>query len=331
MMKTTKMQTWQRNRIVSKRDDYMSEKTLNEVLAESSEFEGEDFEVATLLIDSDIVGFRAAAACDGRYYTIKDHIGRWKYKKDVVAACKEKGLSPGDIQSDYEPEPIGHALAAVISQVRNIELTMAAHYDYVQSEYYLTSSEQNFRLDINPMYKANRKGVHRPFHLKACKDYLQGEYGAKYCGKLEADDMIAVRAGELRAEGKPYVVCSIDKDFKQIVGWHYNWVNDEYWYVDEASALEFLWKQVVVGDATDNIQVPEGIGPGKAEKLFKDVDWNTIQEDELYQMVTDLYCEYLLKCGKKKEDKGIQAVKDFTDVRCMVEQTMSQVYLGEPR
>lgn len=301
--------------------------SLGDLISGGEAFEGEDMEVCTLLIDGDIVCYRPAAACDGRYYEIKGQVGRWKYKKDVVEACKEKGLSLEDITSGYEPEPVAHALASVKMTARGIEGAMSAHYEFVEAEYYLTASNQNFRLDINPTYKANRDGVRRPAHLGSCKEFLEKANGAEYCGRLEADDKIAVRATQLRAEGKPYVVCSIDKDFNQIPGWHYDWVKDEYWFVTDEMAREFLWKQVCVGDKTDNIFAPEGVGPAKANKLFTNVDWKTVSDEELYRLVIGLYSEFLTKCGKAKKDKGIQAVKDLTDVRCWVEETMSQVYL----
>ena len=288
----------------------------------------EDAPRCVLLIDGDIVAFRSAAATDGRMYTIKDSAGLWKYKKDVEEAAKERGLSLGDICITYVPEPLTHALNATRLQMQSIIGCMEAkHNDFCDVEVYLTDSSANFRLDINPMYKANRIDMHRPAHLKACKDYLVCKYEASYSGNKEADDMIAIRATKLKEAGRPYVICSIDKDFNQIVGWHFDWVKEEYWYVDEERAKEFLWGQVVTGDQTDNISVPEGIGPAKAKKLFEGVNWATVKEDELYEMVTGLYGEYLLKCGKLKKDKGILATKDLCDVRCWVEETMSQVYL----
>ena len=305
--------------------------SLSDIMGGGEAFEGEDVEVCTLLCDGDIVAYRPAAACDGKYYEIKGVPGRWKYKKDVLAACIDKGLSPEDITSDYDPEPEVHATTGTRMTAQGIERAMSAHWEFVQSEHYLTESDKNFRLDINPTYKANRDEVRRPKHLGACKQWLIDNFDAKLCGVLEADDMISVRATELRAEGKPYVVCSIDKDFNQIPGWHYNWVNDEYWYIDDEMAREFLWKQVCVGDKTDNIFAPEGIGPAKANKLFANTDWATATDDELYKAVTSLYIEFLSKCGKAKKDRGVQAVTDFTDVRCWVEETMSQVFLLRAR
>jgi len=280
-----------------------------------------------LLIDGDIVAYRPAAATDGRRYEIHGHVGAWKYKKDVVEHCKKNSLSPADIMVVFEPEPLTHALAAVKMQMRGILAAMGNRHEFCEYEVYLTDSKENFRLDINPQYKANRKGIRRPHHLQACKDYLVQNYAAQFCGSKEADDQLTIRATQLKEEGTPYVICSIDKDLKQMDGWHYDWVKEEYWYVDEAQGREILWGQVVTGDNTDNILVPEGIGPAKAKAIFKDVDFKTVTDDTLYGMVTELYCTFLGKCGKKKKDAGIQAVRDFSDVRCFVEQVYNQVYL----
>jgi hypothetical protein len=91
--------------------------------------------------------------------------------------------------------------------------------------------------------------------------------------------------------------------------------------------MESLWHQVCVGDRTDNIFVPEGLGPAKANRLLKGIDWKHVTEEELYEKVTNLYGFWLQKDGKAKRDKGILPVTDLTDVRCWVEETMSQVYL----
>ena len=55
----------------------------------------------------------------------------------------------------------------------------------------------NFRYDIQPTYKANRSGKPKPEHLADLRDYLVRSYGATVSNGQEADDDIATRATQL--------------------------------------------------------------------------------------------------------------------------------------
>lgn len=309
----------------------MSGGTLDDLLANAAPATSGTDKVACILMDGDIVAYRAAAATDGRMYNITGVPGAWKYKSDTVKHCKEHDLSPADINLIFEPEPVEHALNACKTTMRFIEMTLMQHYQRYNIEVYLTNSKENFRNDVNPQYKANRVGNRKPVHLAACKEYLESRHGAKYPPNMEADDILAIRATECRNDGIPYVIVSMDKDLKQVPGDHYNWVSDEFERISETEGRRRLWTQVVMGDPTDGIGTPVGIGPAKAKKLFKDVDWNCISVVELEEMVTGLYSEFLGKNPKVRKDSGVPPVKDFTDVLCYVRQTHQQVYLLRSR
>jgi hypothetical protein len=284
----------------------------------------------TVLLDGDMVAYAPASVTDGRMYVVKGQGGAWKYKKDVVKFCEENDLPPEDISINFFPEPVEHALSAIKSTMGGIKKSLIKEGINPVFEVYL-SGEGNFRFDINPTYKMNRDGVRRPEHLKACRDYLVKNHGAVHVDGMETDDMLTIRATELNAEGLPWVIASGDKDLKQMPGMHYDWGRDFFGEVTPEEARELLWGQVVIGDKTDNIHSPEGIGPAKAKALFKDVDWSSVEDEELFEMVTSLYCEYLGKEGKKKKKEGIKAVIDFTDVRCLVEEVYHQVFLLRER
>ena len=61
---------------------------------------------------------------------------------------------------------------------------------------------------------------------------------------------------------------SIDKDFNQVAGWHYNFVKKEKYYVSEQEGLRFFYKQILMGDKADNIVGIKGVGPVKADKML---------------------------------------------------------------
>jgi imidazole glycerol phosphate synthase subunit HisF len=50
------------------------------------------------------------------------------------------------------------------------------------------------------------------------------------CEGQEADDAIAIAATEY---GDECIMASIDKDFDQVPGWHFNFVKNERYYITE--------------------------------------------------------------------------------------------------
>lgn len=113
-------------------------------------------------------------------------------------------------------------------------------------------------------YKGNRKDFQRPKHYDALRAYLQ-RLGAELVEGQEADDAIAIKAQE-----GSYWIVSIDKDFDQVPGWHYNFVKKEKYYVTEEEGLRNFYTQILTGDRVDNIIGIKGVGPVKAEKILKD-------------------------------------------------------------
>lgn len=126
----------------------------------------------------------------------------------------------------------------------------------------------NFRdeIAVTAPYKGNRKDAEKPKHYKLIRDYLVYSWDAVIWEGMEADDAIAIEATELAGEG---VIVSLDKDLDQVVGWHYNFVKDNLYYIDQETADFNFYKQFLTGDAVDNIKGVYGIGPKKAEKLLE--------------------------------------------------------------
>jgi len=280
----------------------------------------EGVEGITALIDGDILAHRAANATDGRFYTITGLPGEsHKYKKDAVAAATKAGLTAKDVEIDFMPEPVSHAVNIVKTLMRTIQQALEARHGKVSYEVYLSvPSAEGFRVEVNPAYKANRVGGRKPKHLDKCKDYLRRNWRAVSKRQMEADDLLAIRTGELNKDGQPWVIVSIDKDLKQIAGDHFDFVNDEYVVVDETEAKYRLWHQVLIGDSTDNIFTPRLLGDKKAKAYLDENFDSSLTKEELLNMCTEVYSEYMEKHMK---------VKDTSDARCWVEQTYEQVYL----
>ena len=78
-------------------------------------------------------------------------------------------------------------------------------------------------------------------------------WGALVYDGIEADDAIATGATRELKEGTVPVIVSLDKDFDQIACDRYDMVNDVTTSPDQLEATRNLYKQIIMGDAVDNI------------------------------------------------------------------------------
>lgn len=136
------------------------------------------------------------------------------------------------------------------------------------------SGENNFRYDVavSKPYKGNREGLRKPQHLQYCRNYLTLNYKAITVDGYEADDGIAsdmVQNGAIHA--------GQDKDIKQIAGTHYNFVTQETEEVSKNQALLNLYRQVLTGDASDNIGGLPRVGEKTAVRVLESPE--TVIED----------------------------------------------------
>ena len=153
----------------------------------------------------------------------------------------------------------------------------------------------NFRYAVSADYKGNRKNNIEP-EVKDRIDMLY-EYSKDFCvesDQAEADDYCGVAAQLAIDANETYVVCHIDKDLDMIPGWHYNFRKKEFYNVTPEEGYYHLMKQVLTGDATDNIQGIKGLGPKTAEKILSNVAY-----EYMFDKVIDTY---KLKIGNDWED-----------------------------
>jgi DNA polymerase-1 len=151
--------------------------------------------------------------------------------------------------------------------------------------YCLSSPEGNFRKELDPTYKANRKTKLKPLCYGEVVDYLKTFFGAHSVPKLEGDDMLSLFTSyDQTIEGVNSVLVTIDKDLKQVPNtWIYDFVKDEwFWTGDEAEAERFHAYQTLKGDLTDGYSGCPKIGEVKAWKLVEGLSgkelWDTVIE-----------------------------------------------------
>lgn len=178
-------------------------------------------------------------------------------------------------------EPVEVAERTMKGNVTDIIAALYTGQDEYSWELFLSGpSEENFRNEIavTAPYKGNRTGKEKPEHHQALRDYLVREWNATVSVGQEADDDIATAATAIEDS----VIVSIDKDFDQVPGDHYNPRKKEFYTVSEEEGLLWFYRQFLIGDAIDNIKGADGIGDVKSLELLEDKTeyqmWKTVVE-----------------------------------------------------
>ena len=111
----------------------------------------------------------------------------------------------------------------------------------------------------------NRKQKRKPLILKALREYLVKEWNAIILPNLEADDVMGIVATKPRKNEK-IILCSIDKDLRQVPGTLYNGET-----MVKRSNKECNWwhlVQTLTGDAVDGFSGCPTVGIVTAQKIL---------------------------------------------------------------
>jgi len=195
------------------------------------------------LIDADTIVFGAVSVHEYEYYDI------------------EKGENAFGINLE---DALSHSL-------EHVEKILAAT-GCKSAELYFTAGI-NFRYQVDPDYKANRKGLHRPPGLKETKIEMLEHYPGKICTEWEADDEVVYLK---KKYPEKYILCAVDKDvIKSTPGKHWNYyssakynIEPKWVEVDDTAAIRYNFLQAIIGDSTDGIKGVPGIGAKGAEKFI---------------------------------------------------------------
>ncbi len=222
--------------------------------------------MTTLLVDTDIIAYRLAAVSEE-----KTAFG--KAVGELADACV-------------------HADAIVADLVETLKATNVIM---------CLSDKENFRYDVLPTYKSNRKGTERPELLQDIKDYLAEEYNSRGYSKLEADDVMGILATHDHAVDGRTIIVSEDKDMRTIPCELYAPHRPELGVItiSELDADRFLMWQTICGDATDGYKGAKGVG--KASEWARDI----IFADRC-DLWDDVLCAYASK-GLTEDDALQQA------------------------
>ena len=186
--------------------------------------------------------------------------------------------------------------------------------------FYISKGE-SFRdqIALREEYKATRQSK-KPHHFKNLTAYMEGPLQAKVAIGIEADDLIAIDhiQNQEDREGCAFdslgmtktIICSRDKDLRQIPGWFYSWELGKQpsfgpceidkvgeLFLDRekkppkltGTGLAFFFAQCIMGDPVDNVPGLQGYGPVAAFDLLKIHSTPKDMLDEVIRVFQDCY------------------------------------------
>ncbi len=205
----------------------------------------------TLLIDGDVLAYKIGRAVETPINWGDDD---WTLHADAREACQRMDSEISSLRSTLRADEVRVALSC--------------------------KTDEGFRKQLCPTYKANRKNSRKPVCHQALRSHLVDSYGAIQRPGLEADDILGILATEEHVGER--IIVSLDKDFRGVPCNFYNpnHPDDGVVTITEEEAIKFHALQTLMGDAVDGYTGIPGVGPKKAEKILAGVQpkdyWRTI-------------------------------------------------------
>lgn len=196
--------------------------------------------MTTLLIDADYIVYKSCAAAE---YDID-------WGEDVIMVGSK----------------FSEAYANTIRDINRIKS------EFFDPDIILFFSDSiNFRKQVDPSYKGHRNRK-KPCGYKRVIYALHDQYRVIRMPELEADDAMGVYA----TSEEDCIICSPDKDMKQIPGTLYNM--DEVFTITKQDGWEWFLIQTLAGDQTDGYSGAPGYGVKTSAKFFGEngYTWNSV-------------------------------------------------------
>lgn len=180
---------------------------------------------------------------------------------------------------------------------------------------------KNFRLKIDPAYKANRVGMDKPLWFEPVKEHMRNFWGGIEVDGLEADDIVSIIYNNL---DNTFIVAT-DKDLLDCIpGKHFDTRRGKACFITTTeSQAEFNFaKSLLVGDAIDGISnMKKGYGPKTAEK-----DLLASQETTPIEAARSIYLkEFGDKEGEEKFNKQYNLLKMIDSLETLPEGIIFEV------
>lgn len=199
--------------------------------------------------------------------------------------------------------PFDYVAELLENRINNIVAITSYPYDregLSEPILYMTG-KGNFRYEIAKRTPYKERVGNKPWHYKNIKAYLKAKYNVIESEGLEADDLMAI---EQTARPTETIICTRDKDLRQVPGWHYGWeLGNQPQFgpmlVDPIGLVKlstdrkaikgygekFFYSQCLTGDRVDSIPGLDGCGPVKAFEILDGAE--TL--DECFKRVLEAY------------------------------------------
>lgn len=124
------------------------------------------------------------------------------------------------------------------------------------------SDTANFRKEVLPTYKSNRKNSRKPLVFSRLREWVEDEYHTIIRPGLEADDVLGIFYQDFD------YIASSDKDLLTIPTKVYSLYKNTVVDVSPAQANYYWLTQTLVGDQVDGYAGCPGVGPVRAAKIL---------------------------------------------------------------
>ena len=228
----------------------------------------------TLLVDGDINIYKACAAVEKAWCVESEYYseGLWMWYVHPPDAINHLERQIDLLQRTLNPDKMIFAL----------------------------SDKANFRMDVLPTYKSNRKATKKPLLLPVIREYLIEHYDTFQRPKLEGDDVLGILATSKRIIQGDKIIVSIDKDMKTIPSKFIHRPEDGILDITVEEADRYHMYQTLIGDTTDGYKGCPSVGPVKADKILDQAEADGVP-------LWDAVCATYEKAGLDVDDALQQA------------------------
>lgn len=265
-----------------------------------------------LLTDGDIVAYRMAAAIEKRSIVVTHKASKRTKEFENVTALKTFLKQSGkefvkdayDIVTVQEPDDAFKCFYTIKKHINKFE-----SFSFCDRQEIYLSGKDNFRekLLLPTQYKSNRQDSIRPVHLEAAKDYLVNKFDASKVRRIEADDVLSIRAYEEYHKGNVAIIASNDKDTLQAENiWFYDWTQKEpslfeipeIGYLEQKGidvkgcGLKFFAFQLLNGDPVDGYKPSQLSGTRFGKKSALSILDDLYEPSEILGAVVQQYKEW---------------------------------------
>ncbi len=251
----------------------------------------------------------------------------------IVAPKYKVGQDHIELLKETTTEEVLQQLIADMYKAMNVE-TVTAHVDQFihsilsasKATHYLgfvgnRNGSETFRhkMETTKPYKGNRKSsTHCVKHWKPIiVEHMVSKWGFMEVSNIEADDACTICANHIPGS----VICSPDKDLRQIAGDFYDYKSLEHTSVTAHEALTNLYKQCLTGDTTDNIPGCTKVGAKSPFLQFPDCE--TLEDFHNYTFevykkkgVPEMMQEQLTLVFMLRHPDGVDIKEIPTPIQC---------------